>query len=77
MAKYYDQKCYELARAFLSDIPDLDSETGRDALAKEIQTVIEDWINQPPEYAKHPASSDMPALPRGQGSLTTYLQLSE
>lgn len=42
--KLYDQKSYDLAEAFLSDEPHLNTEGRRDELAKLIQTTIEDFI---------------------------------
>lgn len=44
MVNTYDQKCYDLAEAFLSDEPHLNTEKYRDLLAKEIQQAIEDFI---------------------------------
>jgi hypothetical protein len=44
MADTYDNKCYELAEAFLSDEPEIDTAKNRDQLAKDIQQVIEDFI---------------------------------
>ena len=40
----YDTKCYDLAKAFLSDEPALNSEDKRKSLAQHIQTEIENWI---------------------------------
>lgn len=42
--KTYDTKCYDLAMAFLSDIPGPDKlrENFADRLAREIQEIIED-----------------------------------
>lgn len=40
----YDEKCYELALAFLADHPHLNTDKRADELACEIQRVIEDWI---------------------------------
>lgn len=40
----YDHKCYELARDFLSDEPDLNTEANRDDLAQSIQDAIEATI---------------------------------
>ncbi len=42
----YDQKCYDLAEAFLddTDTQPLNTEANRCQLAQEIQTVIEDFI---------------------------------
>jgi hypothetical protein len=40
----YDQKCYDLAEAFLLDEPQLSTSADRDALAQAIQSAIEDWI---------------------------------
>jgi len=42
--KSFDPKCYELASAFLSDEPDLNTEAARTTLACEIQECIEDEI---------------------------------
>lgn len=43
-AKTYDSKCYDLASAFLSDTPDINTESSRDKLSAHIQQTIEDWI---------------------------------
>lgn len=43
-AKTYDTKCYDLASAFLSDVPDINTENNRDKLAAHVQQQIEDWI---------------------------------
>jgi hypothetical protein len=51
----FDAKCYELAKAFLSDEPEIDNEVNRADLAQSIQTAIEDGI----EYMK----PDPPAAP--------------
>lgn len=40
----YDPKSYELAEHFLEDVPNLNTEGGRDHLAKTIQAAIEDWF---------------------------------
>ena len=40
----YDPKCYDLAEAFLEDVPHLNSDARRDELAQLIQSVIEDFI---------------------------------
>jgi hypothetical protein len=40
----YDTKCYDLAKAFLEDEPDLLCDEYIDELAKDIQTCIEDFI---------------------------------
>jgi hypothetical protein len=42
--KTYDSKCYDLAAAFLSDEPALDTTDRVEKLASEIQQAIEDWI---------------------------------
>ena len=42
----YDQKCFDLAKAFLEDEPDLDNERGAEELAQAIQEVIEAWIEE-------------------------------
>lgn len=44
MAKDYDSKCRDLADAFLSDEPHLHTIDRIEALALEIQQVIEDFI---------------------------------
>jgi hypothetical protein len=49
MANTYDTKCYELAEAFLSDEPEIDTEKNRDLLAKDIQQAIEDFIESAKE----------------------------
>ena len=41
----FDPKCYELAAAFLSDEPELDTEAARTTLAAEIQYCIESEIS--------------------------------
>jgi hypothetical protein len=41
----YDIQSYNLAAAFLSDIPSLDTEANRNELAQLIQTTIEDFIS--------------------------------
>jgi hypothetical protein len=41
----YDKKCYELAAAFLSEEPGLNSENNRSELAQIIQDDIEDFID--------------------------------
>ena len=40
----YDEKCYDLAAAFLQDEPGLFTEKNNVSLAKEIQDTIEQWI---------------------------------
>ena len=40
----YDEKCYDLAAAFLEDEPGLFTEKHNVALAQLIQTTIEDYI---------------------------------
>ena len=40
----YDAKCYDLAKAFLADEPQIDTEANRDDLAQSIQDVIEQAI---------------------------------
>lgn len=40
----YDQKCYDLAAAFLDDYPQLANAGNCAQLAKQIQRVIEDFI---------------------------------
>lgn len=41
----YDQKCYDLAEAFLEDEPELNTEKNRDELAQAIQDVIEGHLS--------------------------------
>ncbi len=43
-AKTYDTKCYDLAEAFLEDMPHLNTERRRDELASMIQHTIETYI---------------------------------
>jgi len=40
----YDEKCHELALAFLSDYPHINTDSMADKLAQEIQERIEDFI---------------------------------
>ena len=42
----YDPKCYDLAKLFLVDVGN-HSEVAADQLAQEIQTVIEEFLNDP------------------------------
>lgn len=51
MTRTYDPKCYDLAAAFLTDSPEINSEQNRCDLAAHIQTQIEDWIEY---YEKTP-----------------------
>ena len=44
MAKTFDQKCLDLAAAFLADEPSLNTEAARTTLASEIQQCIENEI---------------------------------
>lgn len=41
----YDQKCYDLAEVFLSDIQNPVNKEDADKLAQEIQTTIEDYLD--------------------------------
>lgn len=41
----YDVKCYDLAEAFLTDEPNLNTKVRRNELAQLIQTTIEDFIS--------------------------------
>jgi len=41
----YDQKCHDLAKAFLADHTDINTEINAHNLALEIQQVIEDEID--------------------------------
>lgn len=43
--KTYDSRCHELAKAFLSDEPDLNTDDMAHALALVIQEAIEDEID--------------------------------
>ena len=52
-AKTYDSRCHDLAVAFLSDTPDIDTEKGRAKLAAAIQEGVEDWI----EYQEGPCDA--------------------
>lgn len=53
----YDNKCWDLAEAFLQDEPHLNTEARCDMLAQIIQTAIEDFITceldnyEPPDGA--------------------------
>jgi hypothetical protein len=40
----YDPKCYKLAKAFLEDHPDKNTEENREILAQQIQKEIEETI---------------------------------
>ena len=42
----YDTKCYDLAKLFLMDVGN-HSEVAADQLAQEIQSVIEEFLNDP------------------------------
>jgi hypothetical protein len=42
----YDVKCEELAKAFLDDEPELESDSNIMSLAQTIQDAIEDWIEE-------------------------------
>lgn len=44
MTGTYDQRCYDLAAAFLADEPALNNDRAKHALAIEIQNLIEDEI---------------------------------
>lgn len=41
----YDPKCYELAEAFLEDEPAFNLKANKEELAQEIQTTIENWLD--------------------------------
>lgn len=45
MSKTYDSKCHELAKEFLEDAK-IDDEAVTHRLAQEIQTTIEDFIDE-------------------------------
>ena len=74
--KVFDAKCYELAKAFLSDEPTLDSEESRADLAQDIQNTIEglDRGPAPKERCNHARgitaglkrASSIPAAPASQ-----------
>lgn len=51
----YDQKCYDLAEAFLSDEPNADTSEHRHVLAQRIQSAIEDYLAELTE-AEYPAA---------------------
>ncbi len=44
MANTFDQKCFELAEAFLADHPGIRTEAAKITLAQQIQQTIEDEI---------------------------------
>lgn len=44
ITRTYDQKCYDLAAAFLADHYEINSAQNRCDLAAHIQSEIEDWI---------------------------------
>jgi len=44
MTHSYDAACEVLAREFLSDLPDLESDANAESLAQAIQDAIEAWI---------------------------------
>ena len=56
----YDQKCYDLAEAFLGDIQNPVKHGDADALAQEIQTVIEDYLQQIEERDAEPPAAPEP-----------------
>lgn len=62
IVKTYDSSCYELAKLFLSDEPDLNNERCRHSLALEIQQTIEDEI----EFMR---KGIIAALPEGERRL--------
>jgi hypothetical protein len=55
----YDQKCYDLAAAFLEDSPGA-TEQQRDKLAQRIQSTIEDWLSHDDDAP--PSTRSMPIL---------------
>jgi len=48
----YDPKCYELAKEFLEDEPEMQTDDHRAELAQRIQDVIEDYIAEVKEGGK-------------------------
>jgi hypothetical protein len=60
----FDEKCYELAKEFLSDDPDLNNEVNRDKLAQSIQDTIEDEIA---DLRAHPARPAQPSQGTSEG----------
>jgi hypothetical protein len=59
MATTYDSKSFELAEHFLQDEQDLSTDANADALAKVIQSAVEDWFEtardnyDPTPYCSH------------------------
>ncbi len=56
MTPSFDPKCYDLAEAFLADVPDTNANDIR-ALAVSIQELIEDFIS---EHEKREEPNDRP-----------------
>lgn len=54
----YDQKCYDLAWEFLSDIQEPVKPADADRLAQEIQQTIEDYLEEVEERAKEPPQTE-------------------
>lgn len=58
----YDQKCYDLAWDFLSDIQEPVKPADADRLAQEIQQTIEDYLEEVESRDKPAANEPPPAL---------------
>ena len=54
----YDQKCYDLAEAFLSDVQNPVKHKDAHKLAQDIQCVIEDYLNEVEERMIPPPQDD-------------------
>ena len=55
----YDQKCYDLAALFLSDVQDPVKHDDADRLAQDIQSVIEDYLSDLERQEEPPPEDDM------------------
>ena len=55
----YDQKCYDLAALFLSDVQNPVKHEDAHKLAQEIQTTIEDYLNELERNQEQPPEDDM------------------
>jgi hypothetical protein len=54
----YDQKCYDLAEAFLDDTPEINTTANTERLAQLIQDTIEDEIGDMQLRAVMPSSTN-------------------
>lgn len=63
----FDSRCWDLADTFLSDVPQIHTHGHADALATEIQQVIEDYIAR--EMDAHEHGRLVP--PHGSGPVAT------